>query len=302
MVLNGRQAIDRFLLQVVDVGLAGVIFVAPLLMGGRHAVGQLALTVFAVAAAWAWAIRQCFQPDARWRPTAATPLLLLGLAIVVLQIVPLPPWLLARLSPATADVLPLWGADAGAAAWLGCWNCISFTPSETLAGLVIFLDFLLLFLVVAQRIRHVEDVERLLRWCALSAVLMASFGIVQCLTANGKFFWFYAHPFSDTCHGATGSFTNRNHFAECLALGVGPLIWWLQDAMRRRAGDSPRGSDMSVGSWAWRWESFFSPVCSRFREGGSLPCFLPRRSARSSAAARTRWVGDSSPRWPAPAC
>ena len=112
MVLKGHQAIDRFLLRVVDGGLAGVIFVVPLLMGGRHAIGQLGLTIFAVAAAWAWAARQCLQPDARWRPLAVAPLLLLGLALVVLQIVPLPPWLLARLSPATARALPLW-AHAG---------------------------------------------------------------------------------------------------------------------------------------------------------------------------------------------
>ncbi len=111
---------------------------------------------------------------------------------------------------------------------------------------MIFLDYILVFLVAAQRIRHIEDVERLLRWCALSTVVMASFGIVQHLTSNGKFFWFYEHPFSDTGHGATGSFTNRNHFAQCLALGVGPLIWWLQDAMRRSRGRS-HGSDVSVG-------------------------------------------------------
>ncbi len=119
MVLKGKQAIDRFLLQVVDGGLAGVIFVTPLLMGGRHAVGQLGLTVFAVAAAWAWAVRQCLQPDARWRSVAATPLLLLGLVLVVLQIVPLPPWLLGHLSPATAELLPLWSAKGGLPHGLG---------------------------------------------------------------------------------------------------------------------------------------------------------------------------------------
>ena len=119
-------------------------------------------------------------------------MLLLGLALVVLQTVPLPPWLLGRLSPATADMLPLWNANGETPVWFGYWHCISFTPAETLAGLVIFLDYVLLFLVAAQRIRHIEDVERLLRWCALSAVAMASFGIVQLLFGNGKF---YGGPF-----------------------------------------------------------------------------------------------------------
>ena len=99
--------------------------------------------------------------------------MLAGLALVVLQIVPLPPWLLARLAPRTAEILPLWNAAAASPAALGAWPCVSFTPAETLAGLVLFLDFALLFFVAVQRIRHIEDVERLLRWCALSAVCMA---------------------------------------------------------------------------------------------------------------------------------
>jgi len=273
VVLDSKQALDRFLLRVVDGGLAGVIFVVPLLMGGRHAVGQLALTVLAVTAAWAWAVRQCLRRDAKWRPTATTPLVLIGLALVVLQIVPLPPWLLGRLSPATADVLPLWSANAGTVAWFGYWHCISFTPSETLAGLVLFLDFVLLFVVAAQRIRHIEDVERLLRWCALSAVVMASFGIVQHLAGNGKFFWFYEHPFSDTCHGATGSFTNRNHFAQFLALGVGPLIWWLQNAMRRTRG-RPRGADISVGLLGLALGVILFAGLLSLSRGGILAMFL----------------------------
>jgi O-antigen ligase len=233
---NTKLALDVFLLRVVDGGLAGVIFLVPLLMGGRHAIGQLALTIFAVTAALAWAVRQSLRSDAAWRPAAATPLVLIGLLLLVLQTVPLPPWLLAYVAPDTASLLPQWNVNPQTPGLFGCWPCISFTPAETLAGLVIFLDFAMLFFVAVQRIRHVEDVERLLRWCALSAVAMATFGIVQLLAGNGKFFWFYEHPFSNPDNAATGSFTNRNHFAQFLALGVGPLIWWLQDALRRARG------------------------------------------------------------------
>jgi len=248
VVLIRQQALDRFLLQVVDGCLAGVIFVVPLLMGGRHAIGQLALTVLAVTAAWTWALRQCLRDDAAWRPTWATPLLLAGLALVALQTIPLPPALLARLATPNAELLPLWnGGGAGPAAF-GPWPYVSFAPAETRAGLVLFLDFVLLFFVAAQRIGRIEDVERLLRWCALSTVCMALFGIVQLLASNGKFFWFYQHPFSLTSGVAKGSFTNRNHFAHFLALGIGPLLWWLQDASRRArahagaAARSPAGN------------------------------------------------------------
>jgi O-antigen ligase/tetratricopeptide (TPR) repeat protein len=230
---------DQLLLQIVDGCLAGVIFVVPLLMGGRHAVGQLVLTVLAVTAACAWGLRQSLRTEARWRPTWAVPLLLAGLALVVLQVVPLPPWLLGRLAPRTAELLPLWNQEARPFA-LGAWPYVSFAPAETRAGLVLFLDFAFLFLVVMQRLGGIEDVERLLRWCALAAVGMGLLGIVQLLAGNGKFLWFYQHPFSPTSDVAKGTFANRNHFAQFLALGIGPLLWWLQDAARRGRGEAER--------------------------------------------------------------
>ena len=161
-----RQAVDRFLLQIVDGGLAGVIFLVPLLMGGRHALGQLVLTVLAVAVALAWALRQCLRDEAGWRPTRAAVLLLMGVAVVAFQAAPLPPWLLTRLAPHTAGLLPAWGDEGATLPLLGRWTCLSLTPAETLAGLVLLLDFALLFLVVAERVKRIEDVERLLRWCA----------------------------------------------------------------------------------------------------------------------------------------
>jgi O-antigen ligase/tetratricopeptide (TPR) repeat protein len=75
---------------------------------------------------------------------------------------------------------------------------------------------------------------------------MALFGIVQFLTNNGKFFWFYQHPFSLTSDVAKGSFTNRNHFAHFLALGIGPLLWWLQDTSRRNRATAGAADRLSV--------------------------------------------------------
>lgn len=229
----GQPKLDRWLLQVVDGSLAGVVFLVPLFMGGRHALGQLALTALAVAAAWALAARQCLLDRAAWRATSSLHLALAGLALIAFQIVPLPPRLLGELSPHLSQMLPLWTAEGSRPGALGAWPYLSVTPSQTLAGLVVFLDLCLLFFVAAQRIRRIDDVERLLRWCALSAVLMGLWGIVQLLCGNGKFFWFYEHPFTNTLCVAKGSFSNRNHFAQFLALGIAPLIWWLQDALRK---------------------------------------------------------------------
>ena len=208
MVLIRKQALEQFLLQVVDGGLAGVVFLVPLLMGGRHAIGQLALTALAVAAAWAWAARQCLRDDAAWRPTWATPLVLAGLVLVVLQAVPLPSSVLAWLAPRTAELLPLWTGGGASPAAPGAWPYVSFTPAETRAGLVLFLDFALLFFVAVQRIRHIMDIERLLRWCPM-AMCMAVFGIGQLLTANGSFG--STTPVLADVRCGERRFTNRNH-------------------------------------------------------------------------------------------
>jgi O-antigen ligase/tetratricopeptide (TPR) repeat protein len=78
-----------------------------------------------------------------------------------------------------------------------------------------------------------EDVERLLRWSAAAAALTATYALVQLVAGNGKFFWFYEPPYGNTLDAARANFTNRNHFAQFLALGTGPLIWWVHDAFRK---------------------------------------------------------------------
>jgi hypothetical protein len=46
------------LLRIVDLGLAGSIFLVPMLLGGRHAVGRLMLVALSLAVALAWSARQ----------------------------------------------------------------------------------------------------------------------------------------------------------------------------------------------------------------------------------------------------
>jgi O-antigen ligase/tetratricopeptide (TPR) repeat protein len=229
----GADGLNALLLQIVDGCLAGAIFFLPFAMGGRHPLGQLILAGLAAIAALAWAVRQSLRPHPHWRPTWALALISAGLILILLQTAPLPQSALQWLAPSQAKILPLWNANRPDAACFGRWNCISFAPEETRANLVLLSAYGLLFFVTVQRVRTIEDVERLLRWCAISALCMAVFGLLQYFTANGKFFWSYTHPFSDTFDGVKGSFSNKNHFADFLVLGVGPLIWWLLQTSRR---------------------------------------------------------------------
>ena len=94
----------------------------------------------------------------------------------------------------------------------------------------------MLFVLVIQRLKGLDDIERLLRWLALAAVAMAVLGLVQFLVGNGKFLWVYEHPSRTTRGMVKGTFANENHYAQFLALGIGPLVWWVQAAFQQRAG------------------------------------------------------------------
>ncbi|MBN1908382.1 MAG: O-antigen ligase family protein [Pirellulales bacterium] len=234
---------DTWLLQVVDLGLAACLLVVPLLMGGRHAVGQLVLIGLAVTVAIAWAVRMSLQTVPTWRYNHAMLVLFGAILLVAFQLIPLPDAIWRSLAGRSAELLPLWSSDAPTGGRLGTWNSVSLTPEATRGGLAVLVAYAILFFVTTQRVNELRDIQRLLRCCAVAAVVMAAFGLIQFFTNNGRFFWFYQAPFATTKGVVKGSFTNRNHFAQFLALGTGPLIWWLchsYSGLTKRPQDSGR--------------------------------------------------------------
>ena len=212
-------------LGLVDTGLCGLIFVAPLFFGGRHDLGRLVFVTLCALIASAWFCRQAVLGNGQWTRTMAFGVLIAAVAAVGFQLVPFSSAAIERLSPRITALLPLWQGDSPLR--LGTWRTLSLTPEATRIALAMLLAYTLLFVTVVQRLRHIEDVERILRWIAASAVFMAGFGLLQYFTSNGRFFWFYKLPYRTTDNFVTGSFANRNHFAHFLALGLGPLAAWI---------------------------------------------------------------------------
>ncbi len=230
MVRTGGLKTDklaRLLLALVDLGLLATIFIAPLFMGGRCEIGRLVYVSTVSTTAVCWAARQCLVRDPRWRWCGVELLLLGGTLLVLLQLTPLPDNWLARISPEVGRLLPLWLPHDSGQLPLGMWQTASLTPQATRGGLVTFLAHGMLFLLVVQRIGNRADVERLVRWIAVAAVAMAALGLVQLACGNGRFLWLYEHPSRTTCGAVKGTFQNQNHFAHFLAVGIGPIIWWL---------------------------------------------------------------------------
>lgn len=232
-------SIVRYLNRAVDLGIAGVLFVAPLAMAGRYPPGRLLLAVLVGFTTIAWATARCLSRSERatWFLTGVEWLAAFAVLLVALQLLPLNADMLNRVSPSIAQLLPLY-EDAGATtaptsesshdttSW-STWKRVSLAPAATRSGFAMTLVYVMFFFVVLQRVRSQADIERLLKAMAIAGVGMAAIGIAQKLFGNGKFLWFLEHPSRDTLTAVKGTFANENHFAHFLALTLGPLIWWL---------------------------------------------------------------------------
>lgn len=245
-------ALADVLLRFVDSGLFGVICVAPFFFAGRHDVGRLVFVSFVAVTAAAWFLRQATLEKAAWPRTSLYAFVLLAAAMLVLQVVPLPAEWLHRAAPRLAELLPLWSFAAGDTRSMGTWRTISLVPHETIKSLAVLLSYGLLLAVVAGRIQSVAHVRRLLGWVGLASVAMAVFGVLQYFTSDGRFFWFYAHPYRSATASLSGAFINRNHFAHFLILGVGPLVAWLLHLVKRSSRGVPsHESHRSADLAAW---------------------------------------------------
>ncbi len=99
------------------------------------------------------------------------------------------------------------------------------SPSGTQNALILVFSCGLLLLVFLQRVRSIRDVERMLRFIALGYRDDERVPLGQYVSRTPKFLWFYEYPHMRADQNIQGSFINRNHFAQFVALGLGPLFW-----------------------------------------------------------------------------
>ena len=243
--------LEWILQHAVDAGLAGALFGTPLLLGGRCALGRVWLAGCCALAALAWCGLQLVHRRPRLNLCGAEVLLAAGGLLIALQLIQLPPQWLHSLSPRLEQLLPLWN-DAD----LGRWQTISVWPESTRVGCVVYLCYAVFFLVMLQRLQDIDDIERTLRCIAAASVGLAVLGLLQYFAGNGKFLWVFEHPFSDAQDYVKASFTNRNHFAQCMALGVGPLLWFILD----RLSQSPHRAAMGHGRGSSQQMSAYVPA------------------------------------------
>lgn len=202
-----------------------IIFVVPLFMAGVRETGTAVFVGCSLLMSVCWAISHLLKPQATSAFTIAIPLGFAAVALVGLQLIPLPRPVVETLSPFSSQFFPAWNASHESLPQHGYWDKISLTPSLTLSGFVLLVAYVSFFFTLSQRIKNLADVDSILQLLAMSTVVMAVIGLGQLFFGNGDFLWMFHHPFRDASWPAKGTFTNQNHFAHFLALGIGPLVW-----------------------------------------------------------------------------
>ncbi|MBL8815796.1 MAG: O-antigen ligase family protein [Planctomyces sp.] len=230
-----RYHFETIGLLVTDVILCFLLLIFPFIMGGREALGHQILISLAFALGAAWCFHKV-QTGGNFALLSLEPLVIAGLMLVMFQTMPLNAGLLDKLSSEYSRLLNGWSASqitgSTSSSQTSVWNTASLTPIESKHGVWMLAAYAIIGTVISQRLRSERDCRLALKLVGLSGLLMAVFAVVQFATSNDRFFWFYRHPFTGTRDVLKGAFTNRNHFAQFLALSVGPLIWWLVAARR----------------------------------------------------------------------
>ncbi len=200
----------------------------PLLAGAVHEpVFVPLLAGCAAAGLWAWGRARDDARQGRAVPPLPAGRLLLALhALVLFQLVPLPPAVLRALSPgsfsfyAQALLVPLTG-----------WRPISVSPPDTARGLAFLAAFSLLYLAVAREIAPTVWRRRLLLTVVGTGVALTLVALVQAASPEPRRIYGLWRPQWDWA--VFGPYVNRNHFAGYLVMAAPLSIGFALEAISR---------------------------------------------------------------------
>ena len=215
--------------RIAEAALAALLFVTPLLLGGAPAWAlwpscALAGACVVLAAASARAQRHSLRV-----PLAAA--LPLGVAaLCLLQLVPLPPWLLGLLSPRAAEVRDFALVPLG----LDRWRPVSLDPPATWRELAKHLGYAAALVSAAEVARSRRARGRVLGALALTGALVAAIGLGHKVANAQSVFGLYA--FHSAEPPILTPFGNPNHLAAFLTLTGAVTLGFASRSPGPRAG------------------------------------------------------------------
>ena len=201
---------------------------APLLAGAVHEPVFIPLLAgCATAGLWALWRAHCTPGEDGWVSPlpGGRPLLALH-ALVLLQLVPLPPSVLRLVSPGSFSFY----ADALIVP-LTAWRPISVSPPDTLRGLAFLAAFSLLYLAVFREVAETVWRRRLLLMVVGVGVALTVVAFVQAASPEPRKIYGLWRPRWDWA--VFGPYVNRNHFAGYLVMAAPLAIGFALEAIAR---------------------------------------------------------------------
>ena len=224
---------SRWIDRLLEIGVGAVVVLAPLPFGSVSATGRLALELASFALLLVWGF-------AAWTgPFASPPKRVLGLLggmllLGSLQTIPLPDAAIRAVSPQTLAVRESTFPDRAAldaeTALLGvaptsldAESTLSVEPGATSSALRTGAALCAL-LVVASHVAATRGLRSLCRVLLVSAAFQAFYGLIVLASGYDRIWNVAKKAYLDS---ATGTFVNRNHFADYLAMALpcGAALW-----------------------------------------------------------------------------
>ncbi|MFC1895935.1 O-antigen ligase family protein, partial [Thermodesulfobacteriota bacterium] len=249
---------------IITWGLVALVIFTPLAFGGVYvwAFSVAALTVVALLIVWLLKCGFAGCPPVVLGPLGVSLVCVCGLA--AFQMVPLPPWLLARLSPAAHCVyqraLPGWPSSyrskppcTGQAQTpqnpspaptvsrgTQTWRSLSLYRHATKEQLIKLLSYAGAFLLIVNNVTSPRRIRHLC-WAVVGVgFFQALYGLIEYFSGYGHIYFWRKHAIDSV----SGTYTNRNHFAGYLEMAIPMALGML---MARAAG-----AGRSVGHWRHR--------------------------------------------------
>ncbi len=196
------------------------------------------------------ALRSTRAPDLGARSALPAALIAVGAGMLV-QLVPLPVWLLRAVSPGTDTLLRT--LDPIYAVGVTKWHALSIAPADTWRALALFAALGALLLGLARAL-SLTGARRLVELLAIMGLLLALVGIIQKPLYSGAIYGFWQPSLQSA--GVFGPFVNRNHFAGWMLMAW-PLAFALIGAGLQRGWQGVRPG------WRYRVLWLSSPDASR---------------------------------------
>jgi O-antigen ligase len=241
--------LSRWLQIVILVLLA----VAPLALGAVHAPVFVPLLVAWITVGIAsWGLGRWLRAQGVSQPLVpGRRLLVLLHVLVLLQLLPLPPWLLARVSPGSfAFYNDLLLAPRPA------WRPIAVSPADTLRGLVFLLALTLLYAAAYRELRDDRARRRVAGTVVLTAFVMTLVALGQAASGSARIYGVWQPRYD---WAVFGPYVNKNHFAGYMVMALPLALAFAQDAFaatraawaRRKRGWLALGDPVAQAAIRW---------------------------------------------------